>query len=146
MGFLLPYKEILEKQKETPIDDINTYIAYCPNFGEFSYGSELVTHDTAIDALINLRDVLDRCGKLLGRDYSNQIQWIDNELSNIWDMRGAFPGLGSVLSAIEVPEGNLVAMEIEKYIYDKDNGEPKTNPWELVNDIFEQKAKWLRRI
>lgn len=143
-GFLLPYQELVKLNGQNPIEEIDHYIAYCPNFDEFSFGSELVTHDSAIDALVNLRDALNNCGKLLERDYTEQLNWINNKLSNIWNMRGAFPGIGAVLSAMKVPEGNLVAWEIEKYIQEKDKDELKTNPWDLVMEVFSGSANWLR--
>ncbi len=34
-------------------------------------------------------------------------------------MRGAFPGMGSVLSALQIEDGNTIAWEIEKYIFKK---------------------------
>jgi len=143
-GFLLPYQDLVKLNEKNPIQEIDKYIAYCPNFNEFSFGSELVSHDSAIDALINLRDALNNCGKLLEKDYSEQLNWINIKLSNIWNMRGAFPGVGAVLSAMKVPEGNLVAWEIEKYIQFKDAGELKTNPWDLVMEVFKGSASWLK--
>jgi len=142
-GFLLPYQDLIKLNEKSPIDNIDNYIAYCPNFDQFSYGSELVSHDSAIDALVNLREALYNCGKLLENDYSNQLEWIDSELSKIWNMRGAYPGIGSVLSAMKVPEGNIVAWEIEKYIQEKNKGLLKTNPWDVIEEIFNGKADWL---
>lgn len=143
-GFLLPYQELVALNEKKSIEGIDLYIARCPNFDEFSFGSELVSHDSAIDALVNLRDALHNCGKLLEKDYTEQVNWINDKLSNIWNMRGAFPGLGAVLSALKVPEGNLVAWEIEKHIQTTDKDELKTNPWDLVMQVFSGAASWLR--
>lgn len=46
-------------------------------------------------------------------------------------MRGAFPGMGPVLSAIKITQGNAIAWELEKYIRGIDDDLSKTNPWEL---------------
>jgi ATP-dependent exoDNAse (exonuclease V) alpha subunit len=142
-GFLLPYQEIIEKLREIADVTVDDYIAYAPQFDEFSYGSELVSHDSAIDALLALRHALLNCGRLLGNSYDAQIEWINDRLSEIWDMRGAYPGLGAVLSAMQLPEGNLIAREIEKHLHQKDEGKLLTDPWQLVNELFNGSSEWL---
>ena len=135
-GFILPYPEFLEMALND--DSINPYeyVSFAPNIAEFSYGSEHVNHDTAIDSLIVLRDSLLKFSKLLDKNYSTQIDWINNEISRLWNMRGAFPGLGSVLSAMGIPEGNLIAWELERIINKKDGDMATTNPWDYVDRIL----------
>ena len=52
-GFLMPYQEILRRAEENPSLDLGCYAAHAPSehWDEFSYASELVTHDGAISAL-----------------------------------------------------------------------------------------------
>jgi hypothetical protein len=52
-GFLLPYHDALEYEKEHPDFDPSVITAFAPEdrFGEFSYASEHVTHDGAISSL-----------------------------------------------------------------------------------------------
>lgn len=135
-GFLLPYHDFLKIAEKD--DSINPYeyVAFAPNIVEFSYGSEHVSHDTAIDSLLILRDSLNKFSRLLDRNYSAQIDWINDEISTLWNMRGAFPGLGAVLSAMGISEGNLIAWEIEKIIHDKDGDDLKSNPWDYVDSIL----------
>lgn len=145
-GFLLPYSELMNIVQDMSQEEIEQYIAFAPNFEQFSYGSELVSHDTAIDALISLRNALTKMAPLVGGldAYTKQLDWLNEQVSRLWNMRGAFPGLGAVLTAMKVPEGNIVAWEIEKYLWEKEGENPTTNPWEVIEEIFQGNASWLR--
>jgi hypothetical protein len=117
--------------------DLHHFVAVAPEFAQFAFGSELVEHDTAIDALLALAESLRKAKDLLGQSFEEELNWVDREISRIWDMRGAFPGMGPILSAIGIESGNTLAWEIEKYILDKDGDLLKINPW----DIFEESLK-----
>lgn len=133
-GFLLPYHEILEFNAQSGVDlDLHDYVAIAPDFAQYSYASELIEHDTAIDSLLIIAETLRKSAALLGRSFDLELKWVDNEISRIWDMRGAFPGMGPVLSALKIENGNSIAWEIEKYIMEKDGDLLHTNPW----DVFE---------
>ena len=134
-GFLLPYHEILEHVQGHNSDiDLHDFVAVAPEFAQFAFGSELVEHDTAIDALLSIAESLRKSRDLLGQPFDEELSWVDGEISRIWDMRGAFPGMGPILSAIGIESGNTLAWEIEKYILNKDGDLLKINPW----DIFEE--------
>ncbi|MFM2385819.1 MAG: hypothetical protein RL660_576 [Bacteroidota bacterium] len=144
-GFLLPYHDIIEFTNTNEIEiEGSEYVAYAPDFNQFSYASELVEHDTAIDALLNIAESLKKAELLLGKSYRNELNWIDNEISAIWDMRGAFPGLGPVLSALDIEDGNTIAWEIEKYIYAKDGDLLKTNPWNIFEESVINPTKYIK--
>jgi ATP-dependent exoDNAse (exonuclease V) alpha subunit len=132
-GFLLPYHDLIEKSKTTEID-LHGFAVIAPDFAQFSYASELVEHDTAIDSLWLMAESLRKAENTLGASYKRELEWIDNEISRIWDMRGAFPGMGPVLSAIKISEGNTIAWELEKYLRTKDDDLMKTNPWDLFEE------------
>ncbi len=135
-GFLLPYHELLKIVENDDFINPYEYVAFAPNTAEFSYGSEHVNHDTAIDSLLIFRDSLNKFSRLLDKNYSAQIDWINDEVSKLWSMRGAFPGLGAVLSAMGITEGNLIAWEIEKIIHAQDGNDLKSNPWDYVSKIL----------
>lgn len=135
-GFILPYHEILERSKTDETIDLASLIAVAPNREQFSYGSEHVTHDTAIDALLELRQSLEKIGHVLDKNYEAYLKWIDDRISELWSMRGAFPGIGAVLSAMKINQGNLVAFELEKKIFEMDGDQLKTDPWDVLDQIF----------
>lgn len=142
-GFLLPYHELIEYSQKNEID-LREYAAMASNFEQFSYASELVEHDTAIDSLLSMAEVLKKSEVILNKSYKKELQWIDDEISRIWNMRGAFPGMGSVLSALKINEGNTIAWEIEKYILAKDNDLLKTDPWTIFEESIANPKKHIK--
>jgi hypothetical protein len=116
-GFLLPYHDVLKHTQESGDEiELRDYVAIATDYKQFSFASELVEHDTAIDSLLVIAETLRKSESLLGRSFRKELDWIDQEVSRIWDMRGAFPGMGPVLSALKIEDGNTIAWEIEKYI------------------------------
>ena len=93
-GFLLPYYEILKCAEKDPSLDLERYVAKAPdeNWDEFSYASELVTHDGAIGALLSIETVLGRIESELGIATGWQRSWVHEELVRLWKVRGPFPG------------------------------------------------------
>ena len=144
-GILLPYHELLECVSTNKLDlDLKEYAAFAPDFMQFSYASELVEHDTAIDALLNMAESLRKIGTVLGTKYIEDLAWIDNEISKIWDMRGAFPGMGAILSSAGLAEGNSIAWEIEKHIRIKDGDMLTTDPWQIFEESVLTPDKHLK--
>jgi hypothetical protein len=113
-GFLLPYHEALEKSDEGQAFDPADVVAFAPDdrFEEFSYATEHVGHDAAISALLSCRAALLKATELFSFDSKKQEQWIDRELGRLWEKRGPFPGLGSILSATGVPMANFIAQAL----------------------------------
>lgn len=143
-GLLLPYHDILNYVRDNNTEvDLDDYIALAPDFEQFSYAAELVEHDTAIDALLNIAEALRKAGSLLKKSFKDELDWIDGEISKLWDMRGAFPGLGSVLSAIGIEGGNTIAWEIEKYIFNKNEDLLEINPWQIFEESLQKPDKYL---
>ena len=126
-GFLMPYHEAWEKFQQGYDFDPAELVALAPEdrFTEFSYATEHVGDDSAIEALLSFRFALSRCSELLGTDIRKQEEWIDHELGRLWWKRGPFPGMGAVLSATGVPLGNFVARELENQAGDEES------PWSL---------------
>lgn len=143
-GFLLPYHEILDYVWVNNIEvDLNDYVAFAPDFEQFSYASELVEHDTAIDALLNIAESLRKARGLLKKSFQAELDWIDGEISKIWDMRGAFPGLGPILSALKIESGNTIAWEIEKYSLNKNQDLLQINPWQIFEESLAKPDKYF---
>jgi len=46
---------------------------------------------------------------LADEPWNKHLAWIDAELNRLWEVRGAFPGLGAALNAFGFPHGNLLA-------------------------------------
>ncbi|WP_205622371.1 hypothetical protein [Xanthomonas arboricola] len=52
---------------------------------------------------------------LADEPWSEHLAWIDTELNRLWEVRGAFPGLGAALNAFGFPHGNLLAWHLASH-------------------------------
>lgn len=119
-GFLMPYLEISEYAKKHPDFDVASVTLFeAAGFkSEFSYAAEWVSYDAAIDVLNQAKTVIKNIAKLKLKEANHewvnvQLEYIDNQLKNVWNQRGIFPGLGSILSAFGVRYGFDVAKHID---------------------------------
>lgn len=119
-GFLMPYLEISEYIKKHPEFDVSSVTLFEPaGFrSEFSYAAEWVSYDAAIDVLNQAKIVLRNIAKLnlkvANQEWVNvQLEYVENQIKNVWNQRGIFPGLGSILSAFGVRYGFDVAKHVD---------------------------------
>jgi hypothetical protein len=138
-GFLFPYAELLAAFEADPSLDISRYAPRAPSehWEEFSYGSELVTHDGAIGALLSMDSCLSRMESELGIVTAKPRSWVHDDLIRLWFVRGPYPGLGAVLTAFGLSRGVFVAHAIQQKA-----GE-NTDPWPLVDNAFKDPASVL---
>lgn len=124
-GFLMPYHEISEYVKKHPDTDISSVTLFeAAGFRtEFSYAAEWVSYDAAIDVLNQSKIALKNIAKLKLKEANHewvnvQLEYVDNQLKNVWNQRGIFPGLGSILSAFGVRYG----FDVAKHVDTSENG------------------------
>ena len=141
-GFILPYHQAMKMAEEDPDLDFDpAELAVIPPKGkipEFSYVSEHVSNDTAIDVLLACKESLTKAieYKIPG-PWEKNIRWINTQLGELWKMRGPYPGMGSALTALGFSLGNFVAWELEEK---RDENE---DPWDLMEKIFENPEEYL---
>ena len=139
-GFIFPYNEILKFAEKQGFDP-EEYVAFAPNdaFANFSWGSEHVSNDHAISSIL----ICIRSLEKINTDYPEfgldpAIKWLNQQLKRLWKMRGAFPGFGSVLSALLGNEkGNLIAYDMFTANSDYDN-QFSIDPWQLFEKYLTQ--------
>ncbi|HEY3290077.1 MAG TPA: AAA family ATPase, partial [Anaerolineae bacterium] len=138
-GFLIPYLDVLQRATTDTSIDTERYVAYAPDehWDEFSYGSELVTHDGAISALLSIETAMSRIETELGNVTEPKCHWLNEELVRLWKVRGPFPGLGAVLTAFGIARGIFVAHALQQKA-----GE-NADPWPLVKQAFDKPASVL---
>lgn len=145
-GFLLPYHDALERAAEDPTFDPSPLVVFAPDeaFDQFSYGSEHVTHDQAIAALLAMIEGLRRAEEALGRDRSAEIGWAQDRLAELWKLRGPYPGLGAALQAFGLGHPHLLAFRILEGVGELDD------PWPAVQAALDHPAsigpEWVGRL
>ena len=133
-GFLLPYRELLALAEDDPSLNLGACTAFAPDeyFEQYSYGSELLPQDGAIASLLALEKAIKSMRSLLEAPWGEYLQWIDRELNRLWQVRGAFPGLGATLHAFGLPHGNLLAWHL---VGDSENA---IDPWPVLTAALEK--------
>lgn len=132
-GVLLPYQQLIEKMDAGT--DISKALAWAPDGtnNEFSYVTEHVSSDVAIDALGSLRSAAEGMHEL-GIDVPTAaITWIDSQVHRLWDERGATPGLPAVLAYLNIKHAHLIAREL---------AELTTDPWSVLEAGFASEDTW----
>jgi hypothetical protein len=136
-GVVLPYQQLHEFTLSKPDLDPTEYLAFPPpeTAHEFLYGSEHVSHGSAISALQAIRNSVEKFSTLFEGRWDDAIRWIDEKINEIWQLRGPAPGLGSALTCIEPSgfKGTLFAHALEGMLPDD------SNPWPVINEIFDGK-------
>lgn len=141
-GFLFPYQDALALADEEGLNP-EEFVAFAPDehFEAYSYGSELLSHDGAVASLVECAATLHRIRDRIEGPWQEALAWIDTQLNRLWEARGAFPGLGSALSAFGYEwgfrHGTLLAYEVELLR----EHQPKTNPWTLVDAVMRDPSR-----
>ena len=138
-GFIIPYQKMMEYAEKHPDFDISSITVFAPDdaFNQFSYASEHVDYDSTIDVILSCIKAFEIINECLDEDFSNVLTWLNNKLSEVWQERGAFPGLGPVLCASGISLGMLMAMEI------MDNYDGETDFWEYIDLVFANPKQYL---
>jgi len=141
-GFLLPYRDLLDLARNDPDFDPVPFVLHAPDesFEAFSMGSEHVSHDKAIAVLLSASTVISRYQEVLAGDWDAARRWIDTELNRLWRLRGAYPGLGSTLSALGLPNGTLLAHAVGNLLH-ADGGPDIRDPWPVVEAVLHEPKK-----
>jgi ATP-dependent exoDNAse (exonuclease V) alpha subunit len=123
-GVLLPYHDLLSHcGKDVDIDPRGCIAFVPPEYrAEFSYASEHIAPGSAIAALLSVKEALASYNEQFGGSWGQQFKWIDERLGELWNLRGPYPGFGSVLCAMGVEHGYQLAY----HCWEKagENGDP----------------------
>ena len=138
-GFVIPYQKMLEYAEKHPEFDMASITVFAPEdaFDEFSYATEHVSYDAVIDVLQSCIRAFDIINSCLDEDYSNVLDWLNRQLAQVWKDRGAFPGLGSMLCSLEIPQGILIAKKLNESMKSTDD------IWELLDAVIEKPNEFL---
>lgn len=135
-GFVLPYHQLLALAERDGNIDPSQFVAFAPSeaFEAFSNVAEHVDHDRAIASLLSLADRIRVIARHVPGAWDRHLEWVSERLGELWQLRGAFPGLGSALHAFQIRYGTLLAMDLaQRHNVD---GRWQEDPWTLVSRAF----------
>jgi ATP-dependent exoDNAse (exonuclease V) alpha subunit len=130
-GFRLPYQEYLAAGH-----DPSNIVCRLPNglIPYFSFVAEHVTDDAAVGVLERLLQSVEAVrqeAKVAG-DWDRHLDWLNDALAEVWQGRGPYPGIGSVLQYLGCARGTAYQrLELSKLTKTGDN------PWLHVKEVLE---------
>lgn len=103
-GVLLPYQELVGLQDQGV--DVDGALAWAPEGRsiEFSYVTEHLTDDAAIDALASLKSAAEGARALGVEVPDAALAWLTEQTERLWELRGPVPGLAAVLAFLRVEQ------------------------------------------
>lgn len=130
-GVVLPYHHLLSIP-DLVAEGLDRFVAVAPPDRrlEFSYTTEHLSHDGAVDALAEVARAVREAAPHCPGDWDAALRWIDEQTARVWSARGAFPGIGSVLSAAGVTNGTLAAQAVCEPLGERDD------PWPVLLDAM----------
>lgn len=139
-GFVIPYQQMMEYAQIHPDFDMSSITVFAPSdaFDEFSYATEHLSYDAVIDVLLSCIKAFTIINECLDDDYSNVLMWLNEQLAIVWEDRGAFPGLGVMLSAFGIQLGIPMAREIKATFEDNHD-----DFWEYVDTVIRDPEPYL---
>lgn len=138
-GFVIPYQQMMKYAEDHPDFDMASITVFAPDdaFDEFSYATEHVSYDSVIDVLQSCIKAFEIINSCLDENYSNVLEWLNRQLAQVWKDRGAFPGLGSMLCAMEIQQGILMAKSVQENMNDDED------VWEKLENVFYSPQDYL---
>ncbi|MFJ5896865.1 AAA family ATPase [Streptomyces sp. NPDC093064] len=129
-GVLLPYQQLVSLMDEGI--DVDRALAWAPEgrVVEFSYVTEHLSDDAAIEALTSLQSAADGMREL-GVDLPDAgREWLQAQIERLWQLRGPVPGLPGFLKVIGVQQPYAAARAVMAEAGDD------TDPWDLLQTVF----------
>lgn len=145
-GFILPYHDYIEATGDAAEDERRLQLLEeiavpvdNAHMRAFSYAAELATPDVSLSTLVRCLEAVRRIKAhgIAKGPWDERETWLNERIAEAWQDRGAFPGLGPVLEALEMPLGTALALDLVS------SGMLKTDddPWPLVDRLFAGEAE-----
>ena len=140
-GLLLPYHAYLEPTGDPDEDarrrGLLADIAVVPEPAHaktFSYFSEHATPDVALSTLVRCLGAVRKVRQhgIVSGPWEERENWLNQQIAKTWIDRGAFPGLGSALEALDLRLGTSLALDL---IGDRTIA-PDEDPWPVVDALM----------
>lgn len=145
-GFLLPYHDYLvstgdadeDARRRTLLAEI-AVIPEASHIKDFSYASEIAGPDVALSTLIRCLDAVRKIREhgIAEGPWEKREKWLNQQISQAWKERGAFPGVGPALEALGLQMGTTLCHDLitSETITSKDN------PWDTITQLCQGKIQ-----
>ena len=129
-GILLPYQQLIPLLDEGA--DISEALAWAPEGRtvEFSYVTEHLSDDAAIEALSALQAAAEAMDELGIAVPEAGIAWVGAEIERLWQLRGPVPGLPGVLKVLGVQQPYVATRAVLAECPEE------SDPWDLLLETF----------
>jgi hypothetical protein len=140
-GFLLPYHEYLtptgdpdEDERRTALTAEIAVVPEAEHLAAVSYAGEHANPDVCLSILVRCLDAVRTVRRhgIAGGPWDAREDWLNAQISRVWEQRGAFPGLGSALEALGVRLGTALAHQLTT----EGRLRPLEDPWPLMDAIL----------
>ena len=120
-GFLLPYHDYLEPTGDEIEDARRAALlaeiavpADPAHMRAFSYAAEIASADIALSTLIRCLEAVRKVREhgIAKGPWERREEWLNTQIGLVWKDRGAFPGLGSALEALNMRLGTALTLEL----------------------------------
>lgn len=135
-GILLPYQSLVGLMDDGV--DVGPALAWAPEGRdvEFSYVTEHVSDDAAIQALTSLLAAGTGAVALGLAVPAEALAWVQDEIDRLWQVRGPVPGLSAVLGHLGVERPEVATRAVLAACGDI------TDPWDLLKDGFGDRGRF----
>ena len=132
---------MMKYAEDHPDFDIRSITVFAADeyFDEFSYATEWVSYDAVIDVLLQSIKAFGIIKTCIPGNWDECISWARTRLLEVWEARGAYPGLGSMLCGMGFKYGLVIAEKFkEKYTNEHNFWDEFENALNNPQDIFSQ--------
>lgn len=129
-GVLLPYQELVALLDQGV--DVDGALAWAPEGRtvEFSYVTEHLTDDAAIDALASLKNAAEGA-RALGLEVPDAaLDWLTERTERLWELRGPVPGLAAALAFLRVEQPYVAAHAVMDEVAD-------AVTWDVLRELLD---------
>lgn len=133
-GFCIPYWKYMDRE-----DILDRIVLKPQNRSPFKYGSREVSNDDAIEVINQLLAVVDTLIEIGDETESwrERKAWLNSLLSELWEARGPYPGLPSVLETLGL--NDLISHYID-LSNDEEMKAYRDKVWSLLNGEIDEVA------
>lgn len=131
-GVLLPYQALVPLLDAGA--DVDAALAWAPQGRdtEFSYVTEHLSDDAALEALASLERAAAGCRALGLPTPTAGTDWLAAQTERLWQLRGPTPGLAGVLEVLGVQRPHAAARDLATAAVDADG----QDPWPLLEQLL----------